>query len=290
MILALVLAVPASLVVITLFYFLVDWICYHRYLQRSTKRHVKPLRKTSLCMLAFALILSTGVLGYSIHNIHILKTPSDEGEGTARDDKTTNGSAIGGSLPVGTVPPVDSIHTPTGPVRSIEELVPEYFHLSDVKNSAMLLLFKEVSTDGMTTASGLAACAREFNNYLERCAHPRMFYSFYEGLEPLFPKGNVKRAFEDVSTYEESMAQVRGAGAALESYRDSNDSGNIYDACYHLAIRSKDALYFGTNDKIITTRITWVLGEIAYAALINESCCRPSPASARRPPRVRPPR
>lgn len=271
--LTLALAVCSLVAVVALSLFLIGCVRYHLYLRkRGREGHGKPLHMTSLCALLVALILNAGAFCYSACDIYdVLKTQPDEGGETAQNDKTSNEPATGDSGPAETAPATESSHEPTGPVRSVEELFPEYFHLSDVQNSSMLLLFEEISTDGTITASGLAACGLELRNYLERCAYPQVFYPFYEGLEPLFPQGDAESAFEDVSTYEESMAQIRGAGAALEACSDSTDLKKIYDSCYHLAIRSKDALYFGTKNKIINARMTWVLGELAYAALINES-------------------
>lgn len=271
--LAYVLAVFSLAAIVVLLVLLFVWILKLRYLlRRRRKGRGKPLRKASLYtvtgMLIVSLILNAGAFGYSVHNIRVLV--KEEEKVPAQDSEAPDKTAPDGSEPEETAPTAGRTYEPTGPAYSVEMLVSGYFHLSTIQNSKVLQLFDEISPDGMIAASDLDKCILNYYNYLERCATPLQFYDFYEGLTPLFPNGDVEEKFEDVFTYEESLAQIRGAGAALKRCRNSDDSEKLYNASHHLAIRAKDALFFGKKEGVLTVRMTWVLGELAFAALINE--------------------
>lgn len=262
-------------IAIALSCYLISWIRHLAHLCRRRRRgHGRPLRKSFVCMvtglLVIALILDAGALGPSVYNIYVLKRQADEETEASQEEGPGEEPAADGPGSEEPVPAVESTHEPTGPAPSVTMLFPEYFHLSDKRNSKMLQLFWEISAEGTIDASSLEACIQELTNHLEECAHPREFYSFDTGLERLFPKGEEVLDFEDVFTYEESMAQIRGAGTTLQNFRNSDNSNGIYKACNHLAIRSKDALFFGKKEGVLTGQMTWVLGELAFAALINE--------------------
>lgn len=270
-----VLAIASLVLVILILCRLIDRVLDYRYRSRRYKekgRGTPVSRKsfrTVICVFMAALLISVSAFGYNVHNILVpAEAPASEEE--AQGDGEETEPAPGDPDPGQTGSEENSACEPIRPVQSVEELYPEYFRLSDIENSKMLQLFDSISSDGMITAAGLEACAEEFRKYQERCAHPSQFYPFYEGMEVLFPKGDSTESFDDVTTYEECMAQIRGAGAKLQACKDSANSETIYNASYHLAIRAKDAIFFGTEGTIIAGRMTWILGEITFSALMNE--------------------
>lgn len=270
-----VLAVASLALVVLILFSLIAWVRNYRYrlIRYKEKGRGTPFSRKSfrtiICVFTAALLFSASALGYNVHNILVLaEVPASEEE--AQGDGSELGADPGGPDPGQTGSEENSVFEPIGPVQSVEDLYPEYFHLSDIKNSNMLQLFEIISPDGMITAAGLEACAEEFRKYQERYVHPRQFYPFYEGLGEMLPKGDSTESFYDVTTYEECMPQIRGAGAKLQACKDSANSETIYNASYHLAIRAKDAVFFGTEGKIIAGRMTWILGEIAFSSLMNE--------------------
>ena len=270
-----VLAVACLVLVALILLCLIVWVRNYRYrlLRYKNTRRGTPLSKKSsrtvICVFMATLLISASAFGYNVHSILVLaEVPASEEDAQGGGKET--GPDPGGPDPGQTGAEENSVFVPIGPFQSVEDLYPEYFYLSDIKNSKMLQLFEIISPDGMITAVGLEACAEEFRKYQERYAHPSQFYPFYEGLEALFPKGESTESFDDVTMYEECMAQIRGAGAKLQECKDSANSETIFNASYHLAIRAKDAIFFGTEGKIIAGRMTWILGEIAFSALMNE--------------------
>lgn len=246
-------------------------VSYNHDPERLQKGRGKPASKVSFICITLALILalvaSAAASGRGIYNVvQQAKRPEEE--------PAEDGEEGPASVPEPAEPEDESVFEPAGPVRSVAELHPSYFSLSAVQNSELLQLFWEISPKGILTASGLKACGEEFENHLERCVHPRKFFSFYDGLEQLFPKeegpADVEYDYKDVETYEESMSQIRGSWKSLRIWKELNSSQGIYSSSNHLAIRAKDALYFGKNEGVITDQMTWVVGEIAFGALINE--------------------
>lgn len=257
-------------VVVVLPFFLFGPGCYHlRFRKPKRRRRSGEIYIGSIWLFALLWFLNAGACAYSACNAYTAVTslPPEEEAGQETPDSPVSDSFILEE----NGPSSESAMEPTGPVRSVEMLIPDFFLLSQVQDSKMLLLFKEISPDGAIAASGLTACGRKFLNYIEQCAHPAQPYSFHTGLKPLFPEGESESGFDDVSTYEESLKQIRGAGKALEKHWNSASSWQLYDDCHHLAIRAKDALYFGKKERVLTDRMTWVLGELAFAALINEA-------------------
>lgn len=271
MVRAYVLAVFCLAVFVVLLVIFASWIRDILYqFRRRRKRRGRPLSKALVFAVTMVLLLvlsmSAKALVHSVRNVQLAKQMEKE--------DVENGEVEPADIPKPATPAGESAYEPFGPICSVAELYPSYFRLSTIQNSEMLMLFQEISPSETITASGLKTCGEELDIYLESCAHPRKFFRFYSGLEPLFPKGNgdedVEYAFEDVSTYKQSMAQIRGSGNTLENCWKLGSAKEIFEACHHLAIRAKDALYFGKNEGVLTDQMTWVLGEIAFAALINE--------------------
>lgn len=154
------------------------------------------------------------------------------------------------------------------PVSSVKELFPDYFYLSQVQDSSMLSLF-HVITDGEVSAAALEPARQQLLLYLEQCAYPTSFFDFYAGLDQLFPAGKLVYEFEDVQNLEQCESQIRGIGEMLEIHLGGNDPVLIANDCNHLAIRAKDALYYGEPSGI-QNKMLWVFAEIAFASLINE--------------------
>lgn len=272
---AYVLAAVSLLLVVSILLGLITWVRHYRYrlFRHKEKGRGTPLSRKSfrtvICIFMVALLISVSAFGYNVHNIHVLaEVPASEEE--SQGDGEEAGPVPSDPEPGQTGSEENSVCDPIGPFQSVEELYPEYFHLSDMENSKMLQLFEIISPDGTISAAELGACAERLRKYQERYVHPSQFFTFCEGLEIWFPEGESTDSFDDVTSYEECMAQIRGAGATLERCKDSADSESVYNASNHLAIRAKDAIFYGTEKKIIAGRMTWVLGEIAFSALMNE--------------------
>lgn len=223
--------------------------------------------------LVLALILS--VVGFAYDVRSCLRKPEEPPLEFEGNDSESVGADAGGTGADdagmdSTKDDEESFFLPAGPIYSVKTLFADYFYLSQVKDSEMLTLFSVISPDGAVTAAALQNGGQQLSLFLERCAHPLQFFPFYEGIEHMFPEGETDFTFDKTVNYEQSMAQIRGAAKTLKRHWEGSRSDKFYEDCHHLAIRAKDAIYFGAESGEAQPKMIWVLGEIAFAALINE--------------------
>lgn len=160
------------------------------------------------------------------------------------------------------------------PIRSVEELYPA-FNLSDVDESVMLDLINILIDNGEITAAALEEGTIKFHRFLEQRAHSSSGFPIPSYLE--LPEGEISSVLSDVQTVEDCLTQMRWLVEKLKpllSYKQQAPFAQqeLAKLSHYLAIRAKDALYWGYKDSsnVISDEMTWLFDEFAFVGIINE--------------------
>lgn len=160
------------------------------------------------------------------------------------------------------------------PIRSVEELYPT-FNLSDVDESVMLDLIDILIGNGEITAATLEEGTNKLHRFLEQRAHSPNGFPIPSYLE--LPEGEINSVLSNVQTVEDCLAQMRWLVEKLMpllNYKQQDPSvrQELAELTHYLAIRAKDALYWGHKDSsnMISNEMTWLYDEFAFVGIINE--------------------
>lgn len=161
------------------------------------------------------------------------------------------------------------------PIRSVKELYPAAFNLSDVDESVMLELIDLLIGDGEITVATLEEGTIKLHTFLEQMAYSPNGFPIPDYLQ--LPEDEISTELNDVQTVEGCLAQMRRLVEMLRpllSYRhqDPSTRQNLAELTHYMAICSKDALYWGCKDgsNVISNEMIWLLDEFAFVGIINE--------------------
>lgn len=230
----------------------------HKRTRRRKETVLRKILRSLAVVLILLTLLSASALAVSIGKI--LKNDSSNTNPTPATSPNT---------------PVDSEpDLPASPPISSEKELFSSFRLSEVENSKMLTLDKELIGGAAADMEQLTVAADEqLDAYLARWRQSASFFSFYPALDTCFPAGeDVDVSFEAVSTLDECNAQLRGVGGRLSRHKDTGSPEWIGELCHHLTIRSLDALKFTKYQETVDQqdRLIWLYAELSFAALVNE--------------------
>lgn len=194
---------------------------------------------------------------------------------TAQRDQSDNASngppAVSSPAPSAGVQDDGSVLPTSSPINSEQELFPA-FRLSEVEGSKILALDQTLLNGAAIHADQLIAISDNgFDNYIASYCSSVKFFPFYENLATHFPAGKeVNYLFASVSSLNECLAQLRGAGARLAQHKEANARSEIARDAHHLAIRAGDAMNFSKAQGSDNQEQIWLYAEIAVPALLNE--------------------